>query len=894
MRVPYVEGFEIGEPLGHGGEGDVYRARQTAVGRFVAIKFQRQNTVASDGVLEGSSLGIDLQFDNEMSFAGRIHHESVVPIYHGMQAEHSPCSRDFMVTKLIVDEQGRASTAWDFVAKRIESEKDLVELEEFYRCAATQFLAIAKGLRAVHEEGVIHRDVKLRNILVGESSRFFLSDFGLAMNIEIVDQPICGSHYYIAPEQLAGRPSTQSDVFSFGLAFAIYLGATHPVTWGKASKKMQGLSDKSDARLNDSTTLAGMAEQFTEATRSEYGLAKDDLRKESGLRSLPPESDFRASDFCPHAPRFLRYIVDTATKRETSSRTNSAADFEQQLVDYLDGLPSPDDPFWYIKQLRIWIGNNLRVLSFVALFAVALVLGRWYWQQVDFADRQSKFVTGLDYLEKGLAEQAQQSFAQSIDGFESKAPFVWKLKHLRSQIGYRPSIVLLQELQALENEVDASQPDYPELKMLMADLRSCTYDVTDDEDWKQALKDASKADLTDADQHYAQAILSNSTLDCRKHLDAVLAIQPNHDRGSALSAALFLAQGAVSEAQALSEQQLQIKPNQLNLVVVQHTAALLRLEERAKDAMYVWLRANTRREFYTTILRLNFTPSIFTFSSDAFWQEVISVQNQIPRTREAESLIRNLPVADDKMALPIHVLGFRADKWASFRGLLEEAIETDLSGEKLTALDQIAAEDSDGFFLLASSMRLAMQMCSAWNDREFEVEDCEQAYQRFLKVQEEASTKQSLFPIEEAMFFNQWLTRISEFDMIFRMGLNDPEVEQNLRSSLNELVESGACVERHQRDRLIKMLLEGVKSLYNDETDSGVKNRIARLALIVADDWALASPSEESSYYQAGFLHYSGEDSEALEILDQILARNPTYQNAIQLKKKLTAMPKAP
>jgi len=186
--------YRVEELLGEGGMGFVYRATD-AGGRTVALKLVK-GEIASDSVFRR-------RFDREARTAARIGHPNVVPVLDTGEFEGIP----YMAQQFI---------AGGSLEHRIKRDGQL-ELE-FVLDVCTQ---VADGLDAMHAEGLFHRDVKPANILLDETGKAYITDFGLmkdrdASVLTRAGQAL-GSMDYMAPEQIRGEEvSAQSDVYALG------------------------------------------------------------------------------------------------------------------------------------------------------------------------------------------------------------------------------------------------------------------------------------------------------------------------------------------------------------------------------------------------------------------------------------------------------------------------------------------------------------------------------------------------------------------------------------------------------------------------------------------------------------------------------------------------------
>src|SRR5512143_656141 len=146
--------YEILSPLGVGGMGEVYRARDGRLGREVALKILPSEFALSEERLR--------RFEREVRLSGALNHPNVVAVYDVGRHEDLP----YVVYELL---EGRTLRGYLQGATRPPVRKCL-ELA----------LQLARGLAAAHEKGIVHRDLKPDNIFVTPDGRLKIFDFGLA------------------------------------------------------------------------------------------------------------------------------------------------------------------------------------------------------------------------------------------------------------------------------------------------------------------------------------------------------------------------------------------------------------------------------------------------------------------------------------------------------------------------------------------------------------------------------------------------------------------------------------------------------------------------------------------------------------------------------------------
>jgi serine/threonine protein kinase len=186
--------YRIVAALGRGGMGEVYRAEDLKLGQQVALKFLPPSLVNDPDRLA--------RFNREVRIARQVSHPMVCRVYDIGEVEGQP-----FLTMEYIDGEDLSS-----LLRRIGRlpEDKAVQL-------ARQLCA---GLAAAHDKGILHRDLKPRNVMIDGKGRARITDFGLAVFVdEIIPADIrSGTPSYMAPEQLAGKEVTvKSDLFALGL-----------------------------------------------------------------------------------------------------------------------------------------------------------------------------------------------------------------------------------------------------------------------------------------------------------------------------------------------------------------------------------------------------------------------------------------------------------------------------------------------------------------------------------------------------------------------------------------------------------------------------------------------------------------------------------------------------
>ncbi len=269
--------LELGELLGEGGMGLVYEARQASLDRKVAVKLVRDDRPDASGSLL-----------REARLSGALEHPGIVPV-HALGATDD--GRPVLVMKRV------EGTSWQDLLDQPEHPAwaELATFPAERLLAHLEILShVASTLAFAHARGIIHRDVKPANVLVGRFGEVYLVDWGIALDLSRRDdEPVVpvGTPMFLAPEMLLGDPrdvDERTDVY--------LLGATLHAVLARSPR-------------HGGTT---MREVLQRAERSEpvvYG---------------------------PEIPAELAALANLATSRDPSARPASALAFRERLHEYFE------------------------------------------------------------------------------------------------------------------------------------------------------------------------------------------------------------------------------------------------------------------------------------------------------------------------------------------------------------------------------------------------------------------------------------------------------------------------------------------------------------------------------------------------------------------------------
>ncbi len=215
--------YEVLSVLGTGGMAEVYRARDTRLGRDIALKVVNEALAGNPELIR--------RFEQEARLAGSLNHPNLVAVYDFGQYEGTP----FFITELLKGESLRSRLL-----------RGRIPVDSALDWAAQ----IAQGLAAAHAQGIIHRDVKPENVFVTSDGHVKLLDFGIAKLAEgrraegphgLLDNTvtpaggatrtgaILGTPAYMSPEQIRGeKVDVRTDLFSLGAVLYEMLSGRRP------------------------------------------------------------------------------------------------------------------------------------------------------------------------------------------------------------------------------------------------------------------------------------------------------------------------------------------------------------------------------------------------------------------------------------------------------------------------------------------------------------------------------------------------------------------------------------------------------------------------------------------------------------------------------------------
>ena len=328
--------YEIIALLGAGGMGEVYRARDSALGREVAVKILQTGTLHDLDRLR--------RFRQEAQATASLNHPNILSIYFVGEHEGTP----FIVSELLKGESLRERMRREQlpVRKCLEIARQIIQ-----------------GLAAAHEKGIVHRDLKPENIFLTEDGPAKILDFGLAKLVETDNRTadpntatvtqgsaagvVLGTVGYMSPEQVrGGHVDSRSDIFAMGAILYEMLSGKRAFSKDSSAETMAAILKEEPAELSDTgrkippgverIIFHCLEKNPVERFQSTRDLAFD-LESLSGISAVPTAGPISASTvsakwLIPLAALFLLAVVLLSSRLMRPKESSGVLPTFQQLT----------------------------------------------------------------------------------------------------------------------------------------------------------------------------------------------------------------------------------------------------------------------------------------------------------------------------------------------------------------------------------------------------------------------------------------------------------------------------------------------------------------------------------------------------------------------------------
>ena len=332
--------YELIEEIARGGMGVVFRARQLALGRIVALK-----TIVGGALASSEQVA---RFRSEAEAVAHLEHPNIVPIY-----EVNVHEGQHYFSMRLIDGGSLEQRMSDFT---LPEDADVADrrgrgiARERQSRIARLIATVARAVHYAHQRGILHRDLKPANILIGANGEPQVTDFGIAKLLAAEGQAtqsiaVLGTPSYMAPEQAAGdgrRLTTAADVFSLGAVLYHLLTKRRPFQGATPVETLQQLIER------EPTT---------------------------------PRSVNKAVD------RDLETICLKCLDKQPGGRYPSADALAEDLDRWIAGEPIAARPVTAAERLWRWCRRKPIVATLWAGLAAAIIVGvvvaSWQWRRAE-------------------------------------------------------------------------------------------------------------------------------------------------------------------------------------------------------------------------------------------------------------------------------------------------------------------------------------------------------------------------------------------------------------------------------------------------------------------------------------------------------------------------------
>lgn len=488
--------YELLEEISRGGQGIVYRAKQSGTGRMVAVK----------RLLAGSfaTMAMRRRFEREVEVASALQHPNVVTVFAMEVVDGQP---------IFAMEWIEGIPVTDWAASDKSNMRDPAKIIEL-------FIDICDAVGHAHQRGVIHRDLKPSNILVDKEGKPHILDFGLAKittcisseeTMVTLPEQFVGTPAYASPEQIHGRIDVidlRSDIYSLGVIL-------YEMITGQRPYNVDG--------------------NWAEILHT--------------IEHVEPD---RPSSVCSQVDREVEAIILKSLSKDPDNRYQSVESLKEDLIRYTTGAPVLAHPPSSLYQLRkLYKQHRTTVITSILLLSILLVsAGVITALSIHSARKESKYSAEIEkqrdnlktlYERAEIARTKAEHEAEIARDETHKAGQIHKffdrmLTSVTPSAGFGPDVTLRQVLDEVSGHISEDLKGYPEAEAALRGTLGSTY--------------YSLGKLDEAEMHLKIA------LDLRlKHYGEV---HPRVSVSLTNLAGLYLAQGHMQEAEELLKRAIKI------------------------------------------------------------------------------------------------------------------------------------------------------------------------------------------------------------------------------------------------------------------------------------------------------------------------------------------------
>jgi serine/threonine protein kinase/Flp pilus assembly protein TadD len=558
--------------LAEGALGEVYRAQHPELNREVAIKFIKHARVGDEASRR--------RFMQEAEITARLEHPGIVPVYAlGTNERGQPC----YMMRLI---KGR--TLHDAIATFHASEsisRDPDERAKALRGLLRRFVSVCNTIAYAHSRGVLHRDIKPKNVMLGKYDETLVVDWGLATPFDRSDSyrdlneetlkpgganGVYGSHIdgvgtpqYMSPEQAEGYyelVGPASDTYSLGVMLYVLLVGQVPF----------------DGR------------DMTEV-----------------LEKVRQGNFFTPRQVKPEVPRALEAICLKAMSRNISDRYAKAL----ELADDLERWMADEPVTAWREPLTLQVGRWVRrhkssAVAVVTLFVCALILAvisvaahRTTIERDSAREAKSRSdqLLARSYIDqarvaaaRGLWRKALESYGRYFANGNPKTSEI-VLGRVAALVALNRESEALSELDEIADDAELGE-NAGRVLLWLADLQN---EARNDPDVKERLiRTALEKGLPDADREYAQGLLAATSPEAVEHFKRALEFDPSHVRAVEMLTSLYILLGRHEDARDLIEAARLVFPEDANPRLLEALQTALRGDKAEAEALIAQPKAD--------------------------------------------------------------------------------------------------------------------------------------------------------------------------------------------------------------------------------------------------------------------------------------------------------------
>ncbi|MBU3062017.1 serine/threonine protein kinase [Nocardia sp. NEAU-G5] len=342
--------YRLGDPIGSGAMGVVWRASDVRLRRTVAVK----QLLLAPGLTRAQALEAKMRAMREGRIAARLHHPNAVTVFD------------------VAEEDGQPWLVMEFVdapsLATLMREKGQLDPQEVARIGAK----VAAALAAAHDAGIVHRDVKPANILVADGGAVKITDFGISRAVGDVTVTstgfLAGTPAYLSPEVARGEnPESPSDVFALGST--LYAAVEGQPPFGEAENPLAVLHAVAAARIPEPQRAGPLGPVLMRLLASEAGDRPTMVEAQQELEAV---AEGRAPAPVKSATRILPKADMTTGDADATTVLESGAAAAGATVHLPAGGAAPAGST--VAQPKPGAPGNRRVLILAAAGVVVLLV----------------------------------------------------------------------------------------------------------------------------------------------------------------------------------------------------------------------------------------------------------------------------------------------------------------------------------------------------------------------------------------------------------------------------------------------------------------------------------------------------------------------------------------